>query len=143
MEHISIPRRLFLDAPTARNSLSVLLNIDVKEVTSEFSATGHSGSTYKITTLDGDERKHEFILKRVPDDSYSTFYQEVLSRYDFDSPKVYGIVSIDENLFLVTDFIPHEPAEWGNKLKYKRAIEWLIKKDSIARNSLNDLASCS
>jgi thiamine kinase-like enzyme len=143
MEHVP-PRQILLhDTLVVRSSLSELLNIDIQKVITEFPAVGHSGSTYKITTFDRSEQKREFILKCVSDDSYYNFYEEVLSQYEFDSPRIFGIISVGEILFLVMEFVPHESAEWNNKLKYKQAVEWLIKKDTITNNNLNELVSCS
>jgi thiamine kinase-like enzyme len=132
-----------MNTDTIKTSLSRLLHMNIQEITPLFESAGYSGNAQKIMTVDERKQKRTLLLKRVFDASDYQFYQEVLRPYDLNAPEMFGIISIADTSFLVSDYIPHQPAEWQNFYKFRRAVEWLVKKDTIAAHNLEKLKACA
>jgi len=80
------------------------------------------------------------VLKQVPDTAAFAFYTDVLRPLDLDSPRMYGVVEVDGQRFLVMERVPQLkgiPVEQ----KLEDGIRWLLKKDHAIRARLRQTAA--
>jgi thiamine kinase-like enzyme len=126
-----------IDTTKIKDELSKILNMEIWQIASEFQHVRYS-DIYKIKV----NNAYSFILKDISN-TWLDFelYKYILEPYKLDSPKIYGELEIGHNAFIIMEYIPHEPTDWRSEEKYKRAIDWLIKKDSILSENLNKIAS--
>lgn len=130
-----LKQQSIIDMNKIKSNLSEMLDIDIKHVTSELQIEKYS-DIYKIHVEDSNKRMSSFILKDSDPPDFE-FYKDILEPYNLDSPKMYGHIEVDNRTLLVMDYIPHETSDRESEQKYKRAIDWLIKKDSILSKGLN------
>ncbi|MBX3440015.1 MAG: hypothetical protein KF861_21170 [Planctomycetaceae bacterium] len=70
------------------------------------------------------------LVIKIADDSLGySFYREVLVPCQLSSPTIHGTITLDGELFMVMDFIPHLPTTWHENWRYERAVDWLAMKD--------------
>ena len=95
------------------------------------------GTVLKVSVFDKDQNEHPLILKKQDNDAAYRLYQQYLEPYHLNSPKEYGYIELNDQRFLVMDYIKHIPANWDDSNNYLIAVEWLIKKDLITWQNLD------
>ncbi len=124
--------------PQFRNQLAALLNLnEITTVKIQPQATGQTGNVYKLDLAEQGRTPHTVIIKKVANSSSYLFYKEILEPLKLDSPKMYGTVETEDGLFLVMEYIPHKPISWTDEERFTRAVNWLVKKDSIIYNNFS------
>jgi hypothetical protein len=76
------------------------------------------------------------ILKKQDNDVAYRLYQQILEPFNLNSPKQYGYLELDNQRFLVMDYIEHLPVDWGDRPGYLKAVKWLVKKDLISMQNM-------
>lgn len=125
-----------------RVKVSKLLGIDSQKIACEYNPSKYS-AIYRIRVANVNSKKDSYILKEIRDPSEFHFYESVLEPYKLDSPKMYGFIDVDHRLFMVMEEIPQENNHLDPKKKYELAIDWLIRKDSMAYDKLHYISSLS
>ena len=133
-------QQLTINTNQIKDKISDLLKLNISQVT-EIKATGYSSNVHKIKVYDTNDNVYQFILRGIYDSSELDFYKTVLEPFNLDSPKVYGLIDEDSNLYAVMEYIPHEPTDLEDEHKFRRAIDWLIKKDKILTENLRHISS--
>ncbi len=121
--------------------LSHCLRVDVLRVQAVAEAAWRPGAVFKVMALDGNQNEHSLVLKRQDNEVAYALYLHYLKPYQLNSPQHYGYVVLNQQRFLVMDFVRHGPEDWANGLDYLRAVRWLIKKDRISGQHLETLRS--
>lgn len=70
------------------------------------------------------------------------FFKNVLEPYGLNSPYNYGIFSVDQQSYIVMDFIDHGH-HLSEEEKYFAAVDWLVRKDSVLVEDLPSLSKLS
>jgi len=130
-------QKAYIDTNRFRAHLSELLNIKIKTIKTQFQATGHTGNVHKIEFLDYLNNPHEVIIKKVENSSPYLFYKDLLEPFNLDSPQMYGHIKTEDGLFLVMEYIPHKPISWTDENRFKQAVNWLVKKDTVIQDNFN------
>jgi aminoglycoside phosphotransferase (APT) family kinase protein len=119
--------------------LSHLFGLEISRVQSEYQERGSPGTVCKVSVFDKYQNESSFILKKESDDRNYRLYKQYLGPYNLNSPKVYGYIELDDQRFLVMDYINHLRPNWGDGNCYLEAVRWLIKKDLVTSQNLDPI----
>jgi aminoglycoside phosphotransferase (APT) family kinase protein len=119
--------------------LSNLLGLEISRIHSEYQERGSPGTVCKVSIFDKYQNESSFILKKESDDRTYRLYKQYLGPYNLNSPKVYGCIELDEQRFLVMDYINHLVPNWDDSNCYLEAVKWLIKKDLVTSQNLDSI----
>jgi len=126
--------------PLMARQLAELLSTTVATLEARPQPWGASGALYALTFADAQGAARRLVLKQVPDTAAFAFYTDVLRPLDLDSPRMYGVVEVDGQRFLVMERVPQLkgiPVEQ----KLEDGIRWLLKKDHAIRARLRQTAA--
>ncbi len=110
--------------------ISKVLDKEIESISNEYQSLGFSGGTFKCSIEFKDGSIQEVILKKVgdPEKEYS-FYTEVLPLIDSQYPKCFGTLLLDDNSFIILDYVHSRDVDYKNNKRYREAVYWLINKD--------------
>jgi thiamine kinase-like enzyme len=92
-----------------------------------------------VSVLDSVQIKHRFVLKEQENRAAFCLYTHYLKPFDLNSPKQYGYIDVDDQLFLVMDYVQHLIPNWSDSNSYLKALDWLIKKDVVTSQHVDSL----
>ena len=125
-----------LNAETLREPLSRLLDWDADDIQLGFESSGHSGTVFRVYVTGPAGRSRDLVLKGDPDPNALRIYRDVLRPFGLNSPEVLGALEIGGKQWLVMKYIPHELPDWADPQRYRRAVDWLLRKDAVANRNL-------
>ncbi len=117
--------------------LSPLLGVEVSHIELAPQEADSLGTVTRVSAFDQDKREHSLVLKKQDNDVAYRLYQQYLDPYHLNSPKEYGYIALDGQLFLVMDYIKHVPTRWEDRASHLKAVHWLIKKDLISQQNMD------
>lgn len=128
------------DVDQIKRSVSELLGLELRHVALSFESGGYSGGVHRLTAHDASGASYSLLLKRNPANTSYRFFLDVLDPYTLNSPHMFGRIDGGDAPYLVMEYIPHEPPDWGDLGKYQRAIDWLAYKDGVAEQHLEEIS---
>lgn len=129
-----------LDVDALREPLSKLLNWPAEQIILDFQNRGYSGSVFRIAVA-GAGRRADLLLKGQADPHAADLYKDVLGPLRLNSPRVLGEIPVDGGLRLVMEYVPHDEPDWADPERFRRAVDWLVRKDAISRREFDYLSS--
>ena len=127
-------QRSHLEPAEVSLRLSELLRVPVRELISKFSA-GQSGNVHRVQFRGASEVPRTVVLKKVESTFEYEFYRQILEPLGLDAPKAHGHVVTSSGLFLVMDYVAHEPTRWADHDKFRTAARWLANKDRLVHEN--------
>ena len=115
-----------------QRALAELLAIDLQHVESAFESHGYSGGVHRLDVQDDRGRSYSLLLKAGSAERSYQFFRDVLDPCELNSPQMYGVIEGGDASYLVMQYIPHQPPDWTDPRKYRRAVDWLAHKDRVA-----------
>jgi aminoglycoside phosphotransferase (APT) family kinase protein len=89
-------------------------------------------ATVRVVSLVDSRQVHtRLAFKAQEDQSALRLYTHYLKPFDLNSPHYYGYVTVDDQTFLVMEYVHHTPPDWRDPHGYMRAVDWLIRKDRV------------
>lgn len=125
--------------PQTTEAVAQLLCEEIDDARLQFRGQGYTGKVHQLSVRDRTGRDVEFVVKGVTNDQPLRLYQEVLAPYDLNSPAMYGLFDGGDGLYVLMEYIPHDPPDWRNPTKYRLVIDWLVRKDTITNSHEHDL----
>ena len=120
------------DLDRIQRALAELLAVDLQHVASAFESHGYSGGVHRLDVQDDRGRSYPLLLKAGPAERSYQFFRDVLEPCELNSPQMHGVIDGGDASYLVMQYIPHQPPDWTEPCRYRRAVDWLVHKDRVA-----------
>ena len=134
-----------LDVDWASRMISRLLEADVHVRGVAQEPSGYSGGAFRFVVRTESGARTDLLLKRVPDANVFRFHEDVLAPFALNSPRMLGAFHREnENYnehYVVMEYIPHAEPDWGDFERYRRAVDWLARRDALLERHLDSVAS--
>lgn len=121
----------------SNTSLSKISTFPVHKFKLEDENIGSTEDTIKLRVYGTNGLTNGFVLKHRYDDSDYILYKEILEPFALNSPRIYGYIWISDKRYFIMEEIPHVGHDENNEASYFRMIDWLIRKDQISMQNLD------
>ena len=126
MEHVD-----FAITDHVTGQLAHLLGREIVHIHPEDRMEGLPATVRIVSLVDSRQSHARLVIKAQEDQSALALYTHYLKPFDLNSPHYYGYITVDNQAFLVMEYVHHTPPNWHDPQGYLHAVDWLIKKDRV------------